>query len=431
MSDLAALFPDLPPEILRDFDAAATSFQSNAPLSIGGEQAQVTDDQIADYLRSVGSLRAPLNPAVSGQQAPPSPQFTAGQGRLAPNPQMAYVEAPDLGDAASSPPEAAPPSEPPPTTPSSPPRSQSPTATDTTPLPSSPPPPPPPPYTAPDESIPPPPPAATRQAGMEALVQLWDGDPELRNLVAGYLTTGRAPATQPPSIQPPPPPPTLGGAPSQQQYYPPPPPQQPYAAPQPQYGLQQPPQQPYLPQDDFTDPNLRALYEQNAQLQARLSQLESAQQYSADQYNRSQMNHYEQIVESTVSKFGTDYQLPPNVLQSVRETASRIGAANTYMNGTHPITGLPVRPDPHEAVKAAMSIAYYATPAAQELERTRTIQRAQHDAQRHQRLSGVGGSSASVPRQPPQPTNVQDRRSAMNEEVREMFNGTWTGGNNN
>jgi len=101
------------------------------------------------------------------------------------------------------------------------------------------------------------------------------------------------------------------------------------------------------------------------------------------------------------------------------------------MNGIHPVTGLPVRPDPAEATRAALHVAYYATPSARQLEAQRTIQRAQQDTQRRTRLSGVGGSSASVPRTTPTPTTPQSRQQAMIGEVAEMFNGSWTGGNTN
>ena len=124
MSDLADLFPDLPRDIINDFEAAGRAYQADAPLQVGGEQAQVTDDQIAAYLHRVGSLRAPLPPAVSGQQAPPVPEFRAGQGRQAPSPDQSYVEGPDLGGA----PAVAEP-------PGAPPIHQPPAATDTTPLP--------------------------------------------------------------------------------------------------------------------------------------------------------------------------------------------------------------------------------------------------------------------------------------------------------
>jgi hypothetical protein len=101
------------------------------------------------------------------------------------------------------------------------------------------------------------------------------------------------------------------------------------------------------------------------------------------------------------------------------------------MNGVHPVTGLPVRPDPAEAVRTALSVAYYATPSARQLEEQRVVARAQADQTRKQKLAGVGGSSASVPRNPPAPTTDAGRRDAMTREVGEMLNGSWTGGNNN
>jgi len=184
------------------------------------------------------------------------------------------------------------------------------------------------------------------------------------------------------------------------------------------------------PFDEYTDPHIRALYEQNARLLSRVDELAQSQKYANDQIQQSQVQHYETLVESVVSKFGNDYALPSNVLQSVRETAARLGAANSYMNGVHPVTGMPVRPDAAEAVRTALNIAYYATPAAQSLERERTIQRAQQDAQHRAKLAGVGGSSASVSRTPPQPTTPADRKTAMIAEVGDMLNGSWTGGNN-
>jgi hypothetical protein len=235
------------------------------------------------------------------------------------------------------------------------------------------------------------------------LANLLNSDPNLRNVIAAYLTTGQTPATPPPSQTAPPVDTSLRAAPS-----------------------------PFEPQfDEYTDPNIRALFERNAHIEQRLQQLADNQRMIDDANHEQQVRHYASIVEGVSSQFGTQYALPPNVLQQVRETAARLGAANSYMNGIHPVTGLPVRPDPAEAVRTALTVAYYATPSAQQLEQTRTLQRAQAAAQHRQKLSGVGGSSASVPRNPPPPTTPTDRHSAMIGEVAEMFNGSWTGGNNN
>jgi hypothetical protein len=406
MSDLASLFPDLPPDILRDFDNAERSYTANAPLAVGGEAAQVTDEQVAAYLRSVGSLRAPLNPAVSGQQPPPTPEF-AYNGRPAPDPAASYVEAPDTGD------------QPPPAPP--PPPTHLETAGPERPLPFSPPgpsptipepgPPPPPAaeYLPPPGLAPEPPPAPeapSRQQGIEQLVSLWDSDPQLRHLVAGYLTTGQPPGP----AGPPPPVPAAGPPPTAY----------------PQYPQSQP-----ADLDEYADPALRALYQRNEELAARVDALAQTQRFNEEQQTRQQIAHYEQVVEGVVSKFASDYSIPAGIIQEVRQTAARLGAANSYMNGVHPVTGLPVRPDPAEAVRTALSVAYYATPSARALEEQRVVARAQADQTRKQKLAGVGGSSASVPRNPPAPTDPAGRRDAMTREVGEMLNGSWTGGNNN
>ena len=92
---LADLFPGLPRDVLLEFEEP--SHDSGAPLNVGGETAEVTDDDVENYLRSIGSLRAPLKPAVEGQQLPTTPEF-ARNGRQAPPANAAIVEEPDYGD---------------------------------------------------------------------------------------------------------------------------------------------------------------------------------------------------------------------------------------------------------------------------------------------------------------------------------------------
>jgi hypothetical protein len=428
MSDLSSLFPDLPADILRDFETSNSDALAHSPnsLQIDGERSTVTDDQVADYLRSVGSLRAPLRPVVSGQQPTAIPEYVAGRGNPAPDPNASYVEAPDAGDG--SPPEPSP--------------EQPPRATETTPLPTTAPLAPPAPL-APlervQEPIPPPPdlpppypPAAERPPPVEIptsqpapdpslkyLADLLDSDPNLRNVIAAYLTTGQVPASPaaPPRAVAPPP-----------TYTPIPPAQS--AQPLPPVSAQPAPQRyPELDYDDPSASHIRQLYDQNAAIQQRLDDIARNQKFSDDAAQQQQARHYESIVEGVVSKFGADYSLPAHVLQNVRETAARLGAANSYMNGIHPVTGMPVRPDPAEAVRTALNVAYYATPSARELEQQRVLQRAQRDGEHRQRLSGVGGSSASVPRTPPPPTSPTDRKTAMIAEVGDMLNGSWTGNN--
>lgn len=461
MSDLSQLFPDIPAEILRDYESSQQQFNANAPISVGGEYSTVTDDQIYSYLEQAGRIRAPLRPLNSGgmnpdgSQAQPyqgPPQFRgAGFGEQfshSGNPPLptgqATVEAADYGNGQVgqqqqfiAPPPSwgeVPPAQQPPTQqfPQQPPAQPSPIPPTPGVVPPPPAPPAPTPYTPPTQqappalptqtpapSLPPSPGADTRQQGMEQLVSLWDNDPNLRNLVASYLTTGRI-AGQPPAGTLPP-----QAAPTQ--------PTQPQLQPTQQYAP--PAVLPQLPPlDEYADPTLRALAQQNQLLVSAVQSLAQGQQDIRDSQQQAQAADFERqtremstVVESVASNFASTYQLPPNVMQEIRSIAGRMGAAVTYMNGTHPVTGIPVRPDYAEAAKTAFEIAYHASPLAQQIEQQRVIQRAVVDNDRKRRLGGIGGSSASVSRTPPAPTDAAGRREAMNREVEQMMRGEWTG----
>lgn len=434
MSDLSAIFPDLPADVIRDFEHPAQRPGPNGYLSPSGEQAQVTDDQIAQYLYERGALRNPFLPPANQSVAtdpngqpvqrtdPRVPQFV-NNGRPALPTGQAYVEPPDYGNGVvdgqviqpdpaqpSSPTPESPPPSPPPPGPQQPPQQ-----------PSQPPAPPPPPGTdeptiGPPAAIPQAPPLPSRQQGIEALAQLWDDDPNLRNLVASYLTTGQTPPLTPP------PPPQATVAPQVRP--------QPSVAQQfipPQQTSYQPQPQPTQPQfDEFTDPQLKAMWERNQLLEQRLNQLAETQQAQQTAQFNQQHEHFATIVESVASQFGQKYQLSPEQLTDVRKVASRLGVMETYLKGVHPTTGQAVRPDVAAAVQTALDIAYYATPSTQQLERQREFQRYQHDQQRKQKLSGVGGSSASVARSTPPPQTPQDRHAAMVADVREMMTNGYT-----
>src|SRR5215467_11659205 len=92
MSDLSHLFPNLAND-LQDWDGRQAVSDGHDDPSHAG----VTDEQIDNYLRSVGSLRAPLSPVISGQQVPASPQFAAGQGRSVPPP-PSHMEPPQASE---------------------------------------------------------------------------------------------------------------------------------------------------------------------------------------------------------------------------------------------------------------------------------------------------------------------------------------------
>ena len=90
MSDISHLFPQLA-SALENWDGRTEPTDGHDDPTHAG----VTDDQIDDYLRSIGSLRAPLSPVVSGQSPPPTPEFRSGSGRTVP-PGESYMEPPQV-----------------------------------------------------------------------------------------------------------------------------------------------------------------------------------------------------------------------------------------------------------------------------------------------------------------------------------------------
>jgi hypothetical protein len=69
------------------------------------------------------------------------------------------------------------------------------------------------------------------------------------------------------------------------------------------------------------------------------------------------------------------------------------------------------------------------TPETRTFEIRREFQRRNEDIKRKQKLAGVSGSSGSVPRTVPAPQpGTPESEAALMREVKEMMDGTWTGG---
>lgn len=380
-NDLTALFPTLAQQ-LENWDGRQAAGDGHDDPSHAG----VTDEDIEAYLRQTGSLRAPLSPLVSGQQAPPAPEFAPGSGRPAPPAHQATVEPPQA-------PPQAPPTEPPTIDGSSGAEGQGEGA-------------------GAEPPSPPPPPDFYEIAGRrydrrqaEAWAQfdnLVAGDPQLRDLLTNYLQgRGRAPGGQ------------QGGSPAPDS--------------QPQAPTALPP----LPPEYADDPTVSALYNTVQQQQAILDRV-SRQATQAEQIATSQAQRtYTDIAQGAMSEFQRTMQLDDTVMQEVASTAARMGFAEKYMSGMDPLTGAPVAPDPYKAVMAALQAGYFVTPSTRQLDVQRESQKQQQlveaDRIRKEKLSGVSGAAGSVPRTQAVPNNPKDARAAMTEEISQMFNGSWVG----
>lgn len=361
--ELQALFPNLAKQF-DNWDGQGPSDDGSNDPSHGG----VTDEDIESYLRSTGSLRAPLSPLISGQQPPAVPEFS-NNGRAVPPGGTASVEPPQA------------PEEP----------SAAPSGEGTA-------------APAVEEPTPPPPPDFYNirgkrydRAQAEAWAQFDDmvsTDPELRDVISRHLQRrgGHSVSTPP----------------------------EPEAPPFPELG-------PEYADDETIKTMYAVLKAQQQQLETVRQQSAQAQQIASSQAQRT----YEEIAQGVISEFQQKRGLDDETMGKVSHAARSLGYVNQYMAGTDPLTGVPVKPDPYMAVRKALEAGYMLVPETRQLDIDRAAQEAADrrvkELTRKEKLAGVSGAAGSVPRTQSVPSNPGDARNAMIDEVRQMFTGSWAG----
>jgi hypothetical protein len=364
-SELAHLFPNLAAQF-DNWDGQAPASDGHDDPSHGG----VTDEDVEAYLQQMGSLRAPLNPAVSGQQVPPTPEF-ANTGRMAPPSHSAYVEEADTSP---------PPSLPEPVGEEVP------------------------------EPVPPP------QTPAPSLPEYYDiaGRRYSRQQAESWAQFDSLLATNPRlqealrrelqvlSGQAPPPEPTV----TQEA-------RQALAALPPEY------------QDDEYMKSLHAaITAQQVELQRLSKEARFASETAASQVQRT----YSDIARGAISEFQKSRSLDDATMAKVATAAHHSGMHLKYMQGFNPLTGEVTDKDPYKAMTLALETAYFMVPetrdAQVEAEILRRAEQAKREADRKQKLAGISGASGSVPRTQ---QAVPGDRNQMVEEVTQMFNGSWVG----
>lgn len=181
---------------------------------------------------------------------------------------------------------------------------------------------------------------------------------------------------------------------------------------------------PALPELDpvyLDDPAIKSLYDfaqstsdRLAQYDQRLSSLDNVVNIQVEAENNA-------IIERVTTSFQEKYNLNSTEIKSVSDLAGSLNILPGLLNGKDPQSGLPVNRDRSAAVERALEIAYWQHPDLREKEYSRRLDQRVADAKRKQKLAGVSGSSGSVPRSQPVPTNPQDMQRAAVRELAEMM----------
>lgn len=201
----------------------------------------------------------------------------------------------------------------------------------------------------------------------------------------------------------------------------------PQPSPSPTYPAPFPDSQPQVPPGvDIDDPNVQFLVQQNQQLQQQIQMLAGGVQHTVQQQQAREQAEHNSMINRAMTSFKDQRGLDDTQMETVRMAAARLNVLPSLMAGVDPITGTPTKPDPLTALDRAFEIAYMQIPEFRTREFGRVIQQRVTDNRRKQKLAGLSGSSGSVPRTSPAPTDAPGRRAAMIDEIRQMQNGEWS-----
>lgn len=177
---------------------------------------------------------------------------------------------------------------------------------------------------------------------------------------------------------------------------------------------------------DMDDPVQKAVWDRMVETrqmldaaQAELQQHRAVIQSQSDQSAAS-------VVNRAVSSFQEANKLTDEDMTEIQQVAARLNVVPSLMNPVDPITGLPRQVDPLKALESAFDLARWQIPRLREQELAQVQAETRQNNNRKAKLSSLGGSSGSVPRQQNQvPSNPTERRQAMLSEMAQMLQGNW------
>lgn len=184
------------------------------------------------------------------------------------------------------------------------------------------------------------------------------------------------------------------------------------------------PPAPSLPEitiDEYTDPNLRALYETARAQQQYITDLNARLQQVSDVTITREREEFQSLLQTTRENFSRQHSLTRAQMDQVQATAERLNVVPSLMRGVDPITGTVAPRDRASALSRAFDIAFNYIPEFREKALAEAVQARAKSSRRKQKLAGVSGSGGGMPKSEPVPSNERERRLAMIKEVAEAM----------
>lgn len=180
-------------------------------------------------------------------------------------------------------------------------------------------------------------------------------------------------------------------------------------------------QLPEIPQELLDDPAILALYQFAQTQNEHITNLQQQVAHTSDVVFNRERQEIDNIVRRVATNFAQEKGLSEAQIQQLGNVAGRMNLIDPLLRGIDPINGETVPVDREFAARRALEIAYWSVPQYRDKEYASQVQERAKDQRRKQRLAGIGGSSGSVPRATPVPTNPHERQAAAVRELAEMM----------
>lgn len=184
---------------------------------------------------------------------------------------------------------------------------------------------------------------------------------------------------------------------------------------------------PTTPPDlDLDDPVQARLWQEIQDTRARLGEL-SQQQQQAQQFVQSQTEASSTaLIDRAKASFIQQHNFTSEDMTEVENVAARLNVLPSLLNAVDPVTGVPRKVDPLQALETAFDLAVWQIPRLRDQQIAEFQAQARQDNKRKKKLTSLGGSSGNVPRQTNEvPNSPQERRAAMIKEVGDMLQGNF------
>lgn len=177
------------------------------------------------------------------------------------------------------------------------------------------------------------------------------------------------------------------------------------------------------PELDLDDPNIKWLHDQLESTRGTLTETQQKLLEHEAQLTTQSEATINSVLNRAKVSFQNERSLSDDEMNQVYELAGSLNVLPSLMAPNDPITGLPRKVDPLDAVEKALEMAYWTVPEFREKEVQRQLESNRADNERKRKMTSLGGSGGSTKKDVKAPTTKQEINAAMAAEIAAAMTG--------